>query len=88
MPNVQGGKRRPRWSRYAGMGVEFASALVAFCLLGWWIDRHWQIQGHWGLFTCAMIGLVGGLYNFIRQALAAAREAEDVKAGKSNEGRS
>ena len=64
-------------TRYAGMGLEFAGAVCGFCLLGWWIDHHWQIEDHWGLLICALLGLIGGMYNLIRQALAAGREAAE-----------
>jgi F0F1-type ATP synthase assembly protein I len=66
----------PRPSRYAGMGIEFAAAVGGFTLLGWWIDWTWAIQGNKALLICVFLGLVGGTYNFVRQALAATREAE------------
>ncbi|NIP70099.1 MAG: hypothetical protein GTO04_13245 [Planctomycetales bacterium] len=56
--------------------MEYVAAVGAFCLLGWWIDRHWQIDKHWGLLICALVGLVGGMYNLIRQALAALKQAD------------
>jgi F0F1-type ATP synthase assembly protein I len=58
-----------RWMALAGIGIEFAAAVGGFCLLGFWIDRHWQIEGHWGVLICAMLGIAGGMYNMIRQAL-------------------
>ncbi len=64
--------------RYAGMGFDFAAAVAGFCILGWWIDRHWQIENHWGLLICAFLGLIGGTYNFIRQAIQASREANEA----------
>jgi F0F1-type ATP synthase assembly protein I len=65
-----------------GIGVEFAAAVGAFCLLGWWIDHHWKIEKHWGLLICAMLGLIGGMYNLIRQALAAVKpNDQDSKRG-------
>ena len=64
-------KDNRRWIGMAGLGVNFAGAVGGFCLLGYWIDRHWQIEGHRGLLTCALLGLVGGMYNMIRQSLRA-----------------
>jgi len=64
-----------RWMSLAGMGVEFAGAVAGFCLLGYWIDHHWQIERHWGLLICAGLGVVGGLYNMIRQALNVSRSS-------------
>lgn len=62
-------------STYAGMGLEFGGAVIGFCLLGIWIDHHWQIKGHWGVLICGFLGIVGGLYNLIRQGLSATRDA-------------
>jgi len=54
--------------RLAGMGVELAGTILVGCLLGYWIDRRFG-TGPWGLVVCACIGVVGGLYNMIRQAV-------------------
>ena len=54
--------------RLAGLGVELAATVGGACLLGYWIDRHFE-TGPWGLVVCSLIGVVGGLYNLIRQAV-------------------
>jgi len=59
----------PGITRLAGMGVELAAAVVAFCLVGYWIDHHFENDRPWGLIVCALLGIVGGLYNLIRKAL-------------------
>lgn len=53
-----------------GLGIELAAAVLGFALLGYWIDRHFD-SGPWGLLVAVLLGLVGGLYNFIREALKA-----------------
>lgn len=83
------GKDNRRWIGLAGLGVNFAGAVGGFCLLGYWIDLHWQIEHHWGLLTCALLGLVGGMYNMIRQALRASNVAprrEDSTRRRSDDG--
>lgn len=52
------------------MGFELVAAVAGFCLLGYWIDRRYDTSP-WGLLICAICGLVGGFYNFIRTALKA-----------------
>ncbi len=64
---------RPTWIRHGGIGIEFAAAVVGFSLVGLWVDRHWK-TGPWGLVIGAVLGLVGGMYNLIRQSLAAFKE--------------
>ena len=69
----EGRSRRPRqrpWLRISGFGIELAGAVGGFCLLGYWIDRHYDSQP-WGLLICAICGLIGGFYNFIRSSLKA-----------------
>lgn len=70
-------QREPQtpWTRLAGMGFEFGASLAGFMLLGWWVDYHWRIEGHWGLLIGTLVGLIGGTYNFIRESLLAIRQA-------------
>ena len=42
--------------RLAGAGMELAGAVVGLCLLGYWIDRHFE-SSPWGLLICALIGI-------------------------------
>lgn len=69
-------KDRPGWVRYSGLGLEFAAAVVGFVLLGLWIDARWGTRPK-GVLICTILGLVGGMYNFLRGALKATREAAE-----------
>jgi len=60
--------------RYSGVGLELAGATAGLALVGYWVDRHFGSQP-WGLLAGVIIGLVGGLYNLIRESLAAVRDA-------------
>jgi len=80
-------KSWPRWTRHAGVGVEFAAAVAGLALLGFWIDAHYD-TGPWGLLIGAVLGLVGGTYNLVRQAMAAFERSNDPPPGNdSDEGR-
>jgi F0F1-type ATP synthase assembly protein I len=59
--------------RFAGIGFELVAAVGALMLLGWWIDRHFG-TGPWGLLVGAVVGLVGGMYNMVHEALGATRK--------------
>ena len=61
-------------TRLLGMGFEFAAAVAGFTLVGVWVDRHF---GHapWGVIVGVALGLIGGMYNLIRESLAASKEA-------------
>lgn len=75
-------KRRRRRAEMGltGMGFDLAAAVGVGTLIGWWIDRSYGTDP-WGLVICALVGIVGGLYNFAkagrRAALRAQREQED-----------
>ena len=65
---------RTPWVRSAGMGIDFAAAVAVFVLIGYWIDRRFG-SSPWGVLVGAGLGLVGGMYNLIRQGLKATRQA-------------
>jgi len=67
--------RFPGWIRYSGSGLELAGAVAGFALVGYWIDRHYDIAP-WGLVVGLVLGMIGGLYNLVKQSLQAAREAK------------
>jgi ATP synthase protein I len=73
---MPGNDKLPSWTRHAGIGLELAGAVAGFALLGYWIDRHFGSKP-WGLLIGLGLGMVGGLYNLVKEALAATREARD-----------
>jgi F0F1-type ATP synthase assembly protein I len=54
--------------RYAGLGFELAASIVGLTLLGLWIDYRYSTSPK-GVLIGVGLGVVGGLYNFIRAAL-------------------
>lgn len=68
-------RRFPGWVRYSGVGLELAGATAGLALLGYWIDRRFG-TAPWGFVVGVIIGIVGGLYNLVRESFAAIREAK------------
>jgi ATP synthase protein I len=68
-------RRFPGWVRYSGVGLELAGATAGLALVGYWIDRRFGTPP-WGMLGGVVIGIVGGLYNLVRESFAAAREAK------------
>ena len=62
--------RSPRaiWSRLAGIGFEFAAAVGGFTFAGCLWDRYFG-TGPGELLIGAILGLIGGMYNLIRQTM-------------------
>lgn len=78
-PNPFGSKQVSFW-RLAGLGTELAASIAGGVLVGWWLDRELGTAPR-GLVIAAGIGAIGGLYNLIRQALAAGRSGARDRAG-------
>jgi F0F1-type ATP synthase assembly protein I len=68
-------QRFPSWVRHAGVGLELAGAIGGFAFAGYWVDRYFGTNP-WGILGGVVLGLVGGLYNLIKESLAAVREAK------------
>src|SRR5215510_14070205 len=71
--------RFPGWVRYSGIGLELAGATAGLALVGYWIDGKFGTSP-WGILIGVVIGIVGGLYNLVKESLAAVREAQQEDA--------
>jgi F0F1-type ATP synthase assembly protein I len=63
-----------QWIKLSGLGIELVAAIGGFTLAGYFWDRHFG-TGPWGLLIGALLGLIGGMYNLIRQSLSATRDS-------------
>jgi F0F1-type ATP synthase assembly protein I len=63
--------------RFATAGSELAAAVIGLTLLGWWFDRGFNTSPV-GLLAGAGLGIVGGMYNFLRDAWRF-RQEDDAK---------
>jgi F0F1-type ATP synthase assembly protein I len=80
-------RRFPGWVRFSGVGLELAGAMAGLAFIGYWIDRKFG-TAPWGILGGVVFGLVGGLYNMVKQSLEAVREgkAEDTAARDDRSG--
>ena len=59
-------KHRANPLSLVGTGLELGGIVAMLTLLGWWLDRRYDLTP-WLMLTGAFIGIVGGLYNVYRQ---------------------
>lgn len=74
------------WIRLSSIGFELVAAVAGFTLLGYWWDLHYGTSP-WGLLTGVVLGLVGGMYNLIRQSLIASRNTGSGTGTTKKDGR-
>lgn len=66
-PQQKPGARLGRWVRYSAVGMQFAGGIVGLALLGWWLDGWVGTGKPWFALTGALLGMVGGMWQLIRQ---------------------
>ncbi len=50
-----------------GLGLQLALTVAAFTAAGWWADAHWG-WAPWGKQGLGLLGIVVGLYFFVKEA--------------------
>ena len=66
--------------RMASSGFDLAIVIGGFTAVGWWLDRKYGWTP-WGTLTGAVLGIVGGMTNFLREARALMRSTEGEPGG-------
>jgi len=66
------GPKDPSPMRLLGAGMELGGVVVVMAGIGYGIDR-WLDSGPWGVAVMSLVGVTGGLYNLIKQALRDSR---------------
>lgn len=70
--------------RFAGAGMELGGSAIVCALIGYAIDRHLQNETMIATACGAILGFAGGLFRFIRLALAESRHSTR-QIGRGNE---
>ncbi|MHC4993478.1 MAG: AtpZ/AtpI family protein [Planctomycetota bacterium] len=55
--------------RFLGTGLELGGTVLVMAAIGYGIDQWLESEQHWGVLVMSTIGIVGGLYNLIKQVI-------------------
>jgi len=61
---------------FAGLGIQFAAAIVIFVFAGQWLDNRFNGKGLF-IIAGAFVGAAGGFYHMYRRIAAAQREDDE-----------
>ena len=67
-------------AEFAGLGVQFAAAILVFVFAGVWLDRRFHTSP-WFLLICVFAGAGGGFFSMYRKVTAAHVRDADGRAG-------
>jgi F0F1-type ATP synthase assembly protein I len=77
-PVRSGQRAAPSVGEYAGVGLQFALAIVAFMFAGMWLDRALGTSP-WLLILFVFGGAAAGFYSIYRKLMAAQRRADEAR---------
>lgn len=74
----QGSRKGLSGSDFAGLGIQFAAAILVFLFAGQWLDNRFGTDG---LFTIAgvFVGAGGAFYNMYRKISAAQKQDDEER---------
>jgi F0F1-type ATP synthase assembly protein I len=58
----------PGWGKHLGVGLQMLVGVGLGFLVGQWLDRKYG-WAPWGVFAGTMLGLAGGMYLLIKDAI-------------------
>ncbi len=80
------------FSRYAGIGLQFAISILLFLYAGQWVDRRLH-SAPWGVLAGVLIGASAAFYSMYRRLMGdlergerARRAAQDASSGGPDRG--
>ncbi|WP_241789635.1 AtpZ/AtpI family protein [Sphingobacterium rhinopitheci] len=68
MKDNKSNKKINKWIVFTSMPFQMGATIYLFYWLGTWLDDRYDIAGGWLTKAMTMVGVIGSLYQFIRQA--------------------
>ncbi len=69
---------------YLNIGYVWASSVILFTLLGWFLDKQWDTRPYLTIIG-AFLGVVTGFYNFIKTVFSLEKKQEKKVEENQNE---
>ena len=63
----------PGFGKYLSLGMEMAIGVGLGYLVGWWLDKRYG-WSPWGVTVGSLLGMAGGMYLLIKEALKANKD--------------
>jgi ATP synthase protein I len=86
-PRPSGGRPGPRnastppsGAEFAGAGLQFAFAIVAFMFLGIWLDKRLGTSP-WLVLVCVFVGAGAGFYSIYRKLMSSGKSGRSGRSG-------
>ena len=78
IPGDEDRRERSAAARYAGVGLQFAAAIIVSLLLGRWLDRRFGTDPLF-LYLGVFLGAGGAFYSMYRRLMADLKREEEAK---------
>jgi F0F1-type ATP synthase assembly protein I len=65
--------------KYTSMGFQMIGTILVFGSIGWWIDKKWFPDHHFGLAIGLVFGVIGSIVKLIADALRDQKREENAK---------
>jgi ATP synthase protein I len=53
------------FSKYSSIGFQMLATIIVFGGIGWWLDKHFQVQGKLNTIFFLLFGVIGSISKFI-----------------------
>ena len=77
-PESEDRRQARAFARYAGVGLQFAVAIIAFVFAGQWVDRKLGSEP-WGMIIGVFTGAGAAFYSMYHRLMADLRKDEEAR---------
>jgi F0F1-type ATP synthase assembly protein I len=79
-PESEDRRQSRSFTRFAGVGLQFALSVVLFSYAGQWVDRKFETTP-WGVIVGVFVGAGAAFYSMYHRLMADLRREEEARKG-------